>query len=235
MQRIDKILSNMGIGSRKEVKTLIKSGAIKIDGICATDVGQKTDPAVNCITINGQELQYKKYIYLMLNKPAGFVSATEDAKFRTVAELVPLELMHYQPFPVGRLDIDTEGLLVMTNDGHTAHQLLSPKHKVPKRYFAKINKLLEPSDFTAFEQGITLDDGYVTLPGHLEGGQAGEAYVTIYEGKFHQVKRMFEALDKQVIYLKRLQMGGLKLDETLALGECRELTEEELTMLLGNH
>lgn len=233
MQRIDKILANMGVGSRKEVKTLIKSGAVKIDGICVTDGGQKTDPVACHITIDGEEMGYKEFVYIMLNKPSGFVSATEDSKYRTVAELMPFELMHYDLFPVGRLDIDTEGLLVMTNDGKLAHRLLSPKHKVDKRYFAQINKPLQPSDFEAFKLGITLDDGYVTLPAKLEGGQAGESYVTIHEGKFHQVKRMFEALDKQVIYLKRLQMGGLKLDEGLALGECRELTEKELEILLG--
>lgn len=233
MERLDKVLSNMGIGSRKEVKALVKSGEVLIDGKAARDAGMQVDPYENEIVVCGQVLEYRKFIYLMLNKPAGFVSATEDKYLRTVAELVPPEYAHFEPFPVGRLDIDTEGLLLMTNDGQLAHRLLSPKYKVPKLYYAQLNKKVDEADIEEFEKGIVLDDGYKTLPGGLEIVGDGEALVTIHEGKFHQVKRMFEAVGKEVIYLKRLSMGGLTLDEDLELGEIRELTEEELKILQG--
>lgn len=233
MERLDKILSNMGIGSRKEVKALVKAGEVFADGVPVNDPGMQIDPNSCCITVCGQIVEYKKFIYLMLNKPAGFVSATEDKRMRTVAELVPPEFAHFEPFPVGRLDIDTEGLLVMTNDGQLAHKLLSPKHKVPKLYYARLNKDAEQADIDAFNKGVVLDDGYMTMPAHLEIVGRGEALVTICEGKFHQVKRMFQTVGKEVIYLKRLSMGGLTLDQDLELGEIRELTEEELQILKG--
>ncbi len=233
MERLDKILSNMGIGSRKEVKALVKAGEVFADGVPVNDPGMQIDPNRCCITVCGQIVEYKKFIYLMLNKPAGFVSATEDKRMRTVAELVPPEFAHFEPFPVGRLDIDTEGLLVMTNDGQLAHKLLSPKHKVPKLYYARLNKDAEQADIDAFNKGVVLDDGYMTMSAHLEIVGRGEALVTICEGKFHQVKRMFQTVGKEVIYLKRLGMGGLTLDQDLELGEIRELTEEELQILKG--
>jgi len=217
MERLDKVLSNMGIGSRKEVKALVKSGEVLIDGKPARDAGMQVDPYQNQIIVCGQPLEYRKFIYLMLNKPAGFVSATEDKYLRTVAELVPPEYAHFEPFPVGRLDIDTEGLLLMTNDGQLAHRLLSPKYKVPKLYYAQLNKKVDEADIEEFEKGVVLDDGYKTLPAGLEIAGDGEALVTICEGKFHQVKRMFEAVGKEVIYLKRLSMGGITLDEDLEL------------------
>lgn len=235
MERLDKILSNMGIGSRKEVKALVKAGEVFADGVQVSDPGLQIDPDITVISVCGQKLEYKKYIYLMLNKPAGFVSATEDKRMRTVAELVPGELAHYEPFPVGRLDIDTEGLLIMTNDGQLAHKLLSPKHRVPKVYYAQLNKEAEQEDIDAFKKGVVLDDGYVTLPADLEIIGRGETLVTICEGKYHQVKRMFQAVGKEVIYLKRLSMGGLKLDEDLEIGGIRELTEEELQILQGEN
>ncbi len=233
MERLDKILSNMGIGSRKEVKTLVKAGEVIIDGNPAKDSSMQVDPYENEIIVCGQVLNYRKFIYLMLNKPAGFVSATEDKYLRTVAELVPPELIHFDPFPVGRLDIDTEGLLIMTNDGQLAHRLLSPKYKVPKLYYAQLNKKIDQADIEEFKNGVVLDDGYKTMPATLEIVGDGEALVTICEGKFHQVKRMFEAVGKEVIYLKRLSMGGITLDEELELGEIRELTDEELSILQG--
>ncbi len=233
MERLDKVLSNMGIGSRKEVKALVKAGEVIIDGKPAKDSAMQVDPYENEIIVCGQLLQYRKFIYLMLNKPAGFVSATEDKYLRTVAELVPPEFAHFEPFPVGRLDIDTEGLLIMTNDGQLAHRLLSPKYKVPKLYYAQLNKRLDEADIEEFKNGVVLDDGYKTMPAALEIIGDGEALVTICEGKFHQVKRMFEAVGKEVIYLKRLSMGGITLDEELELGETRELTEEELNILQG--
>jgi len=233
MERLDKVLSNMGIGSRKEVKALVKAGEVLVDGIVAKDAGMQVDPYENEIAVCGQVIQYRKFIYLMLNKPAGFVSATEDKYLRTVAELVPPEFAHFEPFPVGRLDIDTEGLLLMTNDGQLAHRLLSPKYKVPKLYYAQINKRLDEADIEKFKRGVVLDDGYKTMPAQLEITGDGEALVTIHEGKFHQVKRMFEAVGKEVIYLKRLSMGGLTLDEDLDLGEIRELTEQEIEIIQG--
>ena len=233
MERLDKVLSNMGVGSRKEVKALVKAGEVMIDGKEVKDAGMQVDPYKNEIIVCGQLIEYREFVYLMLNKPAGFVSATEDKYMRTVAELVPPELAHFEPFPVGRLDIDTEGLLLMTNDGQLAHRLLSPKYKVPKLYYAQINTLVEESDIDAFKEGVVLDDGYKTLPAGLEIIGDGEALVTICEGKFHQVKRMFEAVGKEVIYLKRLSMGGLTLDEDLELGDIRELTEEELNIIKG--
>lgn len=233
MERLDKVLSNMGIGSRKEVKSLVKAGEVTVNGKAVKDSGMQVDPYGDVIQVCGQQVEYREFIYLMLNKPAGFVSATEDKYLRTVAELVPPEYAHFEPFPVGRLDIDTEGLLLMTNDGQLAHRLLSPKYKVPKLYFAQLNVEAEESDIAEFEKGVVLDDGYKTLPAELEITGPGEVLVTIHEGKFHQVKRMFEAVGKEVIYLKRLSMGGLTLDEDLELGQIRELTPEEMDILEG--
>ncbi|MDD4689840.1 MAG: pseudouridine synthase [Eubacteriales bacterium] len=233
MERLDKVLSNMGIGSRKEVKALVRAGEVSVDGKVVKDFGLQVDPYKSEIVVCGQLVEYREFIYLMLNKPAGFVSATEDKHMRTVAELVPPQYAHFEPFPVGRLDIDTEGLLVMTNDGQLAHRLLSPKYKVPKLYYAQINVEAEEEDIEAFAQGVVLDDGYKTMPAKLEIPSKGEVLVTIHEGKFHQVKRMFESVGKEVIYLKRLSMGGLTLDEDLELGEIRELTPEEMGILEG--
>lgn len=230
MERLDKILANMGYGTRKEVKQLIRSGNVCVDGKSVKNPDTKLDPDLSGITVFGKPIQYKKFIYLMLNKPQGYVSATDDNRHKTVADLVPEEYSHYCPFPVGRLDIDTEGLLIMTNDGVLSHELLSPKKHIPKTYFAAIDKEISQSDITAFENGIVLDDGYKTLPAQLE--ELGEGcLVTIYEGKFHQIKRMFQSVGKRVEYLKRIKMGGLCLDEGLPLGQMREITKEELEKL----
>jgi 16S rRNA pseudouridine516 synthase len=232
--RIDKLLANLGYGSRKEVKGLLKAGAVKINDAVVKDAKQHVDPNKETVTLNGEVLEYKEFIYLMMNKPQGVLSATEDHRDETVIDLLELDDQVYEPFPVGRLDKDTEGLLLITNDGQLAHRLLSPKKHVPKTYFAVIDQEVAEADIIAFKKGVTLDDGYVTKPGELKilkSGIRSDIELTITEGKFHQVKRMFEAVGKKVIYLKRLTMGSLALDESLELGEYRELTDEEIELL----
>lgn len=232
--RIDKLLSNIGYGSRKEVKQLLKTGLVKADGVSIKDAKTHVDPVVQSITVHGEKVEYKEHVYLMLNKPAGYLSATEDSVQETVIDLLEMEDAVYKPFPVGRLDKDTEGLLLLTNDGQLSHQLLSPKKHVPKTYFAAILGRVTEEDAEAFKKGIQLDDGYITKPAKLailSAGEQSEIHITITEGKFHQVKRMFEAVGKKVVYLKRISMGPLLLDEELALGEYRELTEEEVEAL----
>lgn len=232
--RIDKMLANLGFGSRKEVKQLLKSGAVKINDMVIKDSKVHVDPEKDNVTLNGERIEYKEFIYLMMNKPPGVISATEDTKDETVIDLLAIEDAVYEPFPVGRLDKDTEGLLLITNDGQLAHQLLSPKKHVPKKYFAIIEGRVTEEDVEAFKSGVTLDDGYLTKPGDLlilKPGFTSEIELTITEGKFHQVKRMFQSVGKKVVYLKRMTMGPLKLDETLELGEYRELTDDELDQL----
>jgi 16S rRNA pseudouridine516 synthase len=232
--RIDKILANMGYGSRKEVKKMLKDGAVKVNGTAITDAKTHVNPEEDTIEIFGEEIRYRKFIYLMMNKPAGVISATEDFSEQTVVDLLEVEDAVFDPFPVGRLDKDTEGLLLLTNDGQLAHQLLSPKKHVPKTYFAIIEGEVTDEDVVAFKQGVMLDDGYVTKPAELKilsSGLRSTIELTITEGKFHQVKRMFQAVGKRVKYLKRIQMGPLPLDESLQIGEYRELTDEEVQML----
>jgi len=232
--RLDKLLSTIGYGSRKEVKGLLKTGAVKVDGSAVKDAKVHVNPDEQEITVHGEGVSYREFVYFMLHKPQGVISATEDSLHETVLDLLELDDAVYDPFPVGRLDKDTEGLLLLTNDGQLAHQLLSPKKHVPKTYFAKINAPVTEEDAEAFRQGVTLDDGYVTKSAELKiltSGVESEIELTIVEGKFHQVKRMFEARGKKVTYLKRLSMGALLLDESLDLGEYRELTEEELALL----
>jgi 16S rRNA pseudouridine516 synthase len=228
------MLANLGYGSRKEVKQLLKSGAVKVDDVVVKDPKQHVDTNKQSVTLNGEVIEYKEFIYLMMNKPQGVLSATEDSAQETVIDLLELEDQVYEPFPVGRLDKDTEGLLLITNDGQLAHRLLSPKKHVPKTYFAVIDREVTDEDVKAFAEGVTLDDGYETKPGELKilkSGIRSDIELTITEGKFHQVKRMFEAVGKKVAYLKRISMGPLPLDETLELGEYRELTDDEIEML----
>lgn len=232
--RIDKLLANLGYGSRKEVKQLLKSGAVKVDDAVVKNAKQHIDPNTQTVTLNGEVIEYKEFIYLMMNKPPGVLSATEDNVGETVIDLLELEDQVYEPFPVGRLDKDTEGLLLITNDGQLAHRLLSPKKHVPKTYFAVIDGEVTEEDVAAFAKGVTLDDGYETKPGDLKilkSGIRSDIELTITEGKFHQVKRMFQAVGKRVVYLQRISMGPLALDETLELGEYRELTDEEVELL----
>lgn len=228
------MLANIGYGSRKEVKQLLKSGAVKVDDVVVKDAKQHVDTAKQTVTLNGEVVEYKEFIYLMMNKPQGVLSATEDNSCETVIDLLEMEDQVYEPFPVGRLDKDTEGLLLITNDGQLAHRLLSPKKHVPKTYFAVIDREVTEADVAAFSRGVTLDDGYETKPGDLKilkSGVRSDIELTITEGKFHQVKRMFEAVGKSVVYLQRISMGPLPLDETLELGEYRELTDEEVELL----
>lgn len=233
--RIDKMLANLGFGSRKEVKQLLKTGAVNINDKVVKDSKFQVNPENDVVILNGEVIEYKQFIYLMMNKPPGVISATEDNHDETVIDLLGQEDLVFEPFPVGRLDKDTEGLLLITNDGQLAHQLLSPKKHVPKLYYAVIDGVVTEEDVKAFKEGVTLDDGYQTKPGELtilKAGISSEIELTITEGKFHQVKRMFQAVGKKVVYLKRMTMGPLKLDQGLELGEYRELTEEEIEQLL---
>jgi len=232
--RLDKYLADCGIGTRKEIKKLIKDGAVTVSSLEKPQPDSKIDENSDKVFVMGEEIIYKKFVYLMLNKPQDVVSATWDAKLETVIDLVPEEYLHYDLFPVGRLDIDTEGLLIITNDGVLSHRLLSPKKHVPKTYYAEVLGEVTEDDIKAFESGVTLDDGYKTKPAELKilnSGEYSEIELTITEGKFHQVKRMFESVGKKVEYLKRIKMNELELDEELELGEMRELSDEEFALL----
>lgn len=235
MERLDKILANLGYGTRKELKKTVRNGIVEVNGVVVKDSAMQVDPEKDRIVINGEEIYYREFIYLMMNKPDGVISATHDNRDETVVDLLEVEHQVFEPFPVGRLDKDTVGLLLLTNDGELNHRLIAPKWKVDKVYFAKIDKKVTEADIKAFEKGITLDDGYVCKEAKLEiqsaSEEGSEVLVTIQEGKFHQVKRMFEAVGKKVVYLKRIEFGTLKLDEELEEGEYRELTEEEIAIL----
>ncbi|NFA43664.1 rRNA pseudouridine synthase [Clostridium botulinum] len=238
MERLDKIISNLGYGSRKEAKLLAKKGLIEVDGKIIKDSSVNIDPEKSIVKINGEEIFYRKYIYLMMNKPTGVISATHDSKDETVIDLLELDHQIFDPFPVGRLDKDTVGLLLLTNDGDFNHRMISPKWHVDKIYYAKIDKEVNEKDQEAFKKGVVLDDGYKCLEAKLDiisaSPEGSEVRITIQEGKYHQVKRMFEARDKKVVYLKREEFGGLILDETLEEGEYRELSDEELAILNKN-
>lgn len=235
MQRLDKILANLGYGSRKEVKALIKKGEITVNDIKIKDSAIKVDPYVDDIKVGEEKLTYREFIYLLMNKPDGVVSATFDYHDETVIDLLSEEHKNFEPFPVGRLDKDTVGLLLLTNDGDLNHKLISPKNHVDKLYYAQIDKIVTEKDVKAFKKGITLDDGYKCMPAKLEILEATDdgsnVLVTIQEGKFHQVKRMFQSRDKEVVYLRREKMGPISIDEGLEEGQYRELTEEELNLL----
>lgn len=233
-QRLDKLLSNFGFGTRSKIRLLVKAGAVKVDGKPVKDSGIQVDPENSVIDVDGEILNYRKYVYIMMNKPAGVISATEDYKQRTVLDILPEEFKCFDLFPAGRLDIDTEGLLLLTNDGQLAHEILSPKKHVPKRYYALIDGPVGEEAVASFKAGVVLEDGYKTMPAELfivKAGQRSEIELVLHEGKFHQVKRMFEAIGRKVLYLKRIRMGGLELDPGLALGQCRELTPEEVGKL----
>ena len=235
-QRLDKLLSNFGYGTRKEIKQTLKEGLVKVDGGIAKDGSIHVDPETSRIEISGEILNYREFIYVLMNKPEGVISATYDNKLRTVVDILPEKLKCFELFPVGRLDIDTVGLLILTNDGQLTHDLLSPKKHVPKKYYALVEGVVDDTDIRFFKEGVVLEDGYKTLPAQLfilKSEAISEIELIIFEGKFHQVKRMFEAAGKKVKFLKRIEMGPLKLDEKLEPGQSRELTEEEL-MLLKN-
>ena len=235
MDRIDKILSNLGHGTRKEVKALLKKGKVEVDGIIASDSAMKIDPDKAVIKVSGEEIKYRKFIYLIMNKPAGVVSATVDNHDETVIDLIDEEYHAFKPFPIGRLDKDTVGLLLITNDGELNHKLIAPKNHVDKVYYAEINKFIDSKDVATFKNGVVIDDGYKCMPAILEvlsaNENGSEVMVTIQEGKFHQVKRMFESVDKKVVFLRRISFGPLKLDENLSEGQYRELSDEEINSL----
>lgn len=230
--RIDKILSHMGLATRGECKKIIRGGAVAVNGKAVKSAAEKADPTADSVTLYGKPIEWKEYIYLMMNKPDGVVSATEDNKFQTVADLLAPEDAHFAPYPVGRLDRDTVGLVVMTNDGDLAHRVISPKNHIPKTYIVKLDGAPPQSLENEFENGVTIDDGYTCMPAELKLDGAS-ARLTIYEGKFHQVKRMFAAYGFKVIYLKRISIGGVKLDENLSEGQYRELSESEIKSLIN--
>ena len=234
VQRLDKILASTGRWSRREVKLLVRQGRVLADGRPAASPEEKYDPAVTALTVDGEDIGYRDVTWLMMNKPGGVLSATEDGQGTTVLDLLSPELRRIGLFPVGRLDKDPEGLLLLTNDGDLAHYLLSPRHHVDKVYFVRVAGRLTAADQAAFREGMILGDGLHCMPAELEiltAGENSEAHVTLREGKFHQVKRMLAALGKPVLYLKRVEMGKLPLDIKLAPGDYRFLTEEELELL----
>lgn len=230
MLRLDKMLAHCGYGSRKEVKNYIRKGCVLVNGEIITDDDYKVDEEVDEVIVFNEAVSYQKNIYLLLNKPKGYVSATYDFKNKTVLDLVS-EYQNYQLFPVGRLDIDTTGLLLLTNDGQLSHNLLSPKHHVSKKYYVEFIGDFKDEYFTLFKEGLILDDGYKTLGSEVTLINKNQAYIIIYEGKYHQVKRMFQALNMEVISLKRVAFGPLLLDNNLREGEYRLLTNDEVTML----
>ena len=228
--RLDKFLSESSSYSRKEIKILAKTNRIIADGRLVKSPDEKVDEN-SFITVKGIPVPYRKYIYLMLNKPQGYLSATEDDHDPVVTELVPEELQHYKVFPVGRLDKDTEGLLLLTNDGQFDHALMSPRKEVKKRYFAILDTPAEKEDMEKFASGMDLGD-FSAKSAVLEITEdPRKVFIEISEGKFHQVKRMCEKVGKNVLFLKRVAIGKLFLDETLPPGKCRELTKEEMLLL----
>lgn len=231
MERLDKLLAGTGKWSRREVKALVRQGLVRVDGRLAASAEDKLDPAAAVVTVAGETISLRRFTYVMLHKPAGVLTATEDRKQPTVLDLLPPELRHIGLAPVGRLDKDTEGLLLLTNDGELAHRLLSPKYHVDKRYLARVDGELSAADAEAFARGMTLGDGLECLPAGLEVLPDRVCIVTLREGKFHQVKRMLAARGAPVLYLKRLSMGPLTLDDSLAAGAYRLLRAEEISAL----
>lgn len=234
LQRLDKLMAATGRWSRREAKELIRQGRVLVNGLPARSGEEKADPEAAAILVDGTDLGYSRFTYVMLNKPAGVLSATEDPRQGTVLDLLAPELRRRGLFPVGRLDKDTEGLLLLTNDGPLAHRLLSPRRHVDKTYFVRVEGVLDRADEAAFAAGMTLADGLECLPAGLEVLEAPDtAIVTLREGKYHQIKRMLAARGKPVVYLKRLTMGPLSLDPVLEKGAWRPLTPEELAALRG--
>lgn len=232
--RLDKLLAHSGYGTRKEVKEIIKKGFVTVNDEIIKKDKHHVDPQKDEIWVDGERVVYEEFVYYMLNKPSGYVSATEDNVYPTVVELID-DYYRDDLFPVGRLDIDTEGLLLMSNDGVLAHQLLSPKSHCSKIYYAKVKGIVDEDDIKKFKDGIVIDTGYQCMSANLKILSVDEEYseieVEIFEGKFHQVKKMFLAVNKEVVYLKRIQMKDLVLDKNLELGEYRRLTDEELDRL----
>lgn len=234
MERLDKLIANSGTYSRKEVHRMIKSGVVKVNGITTKDRGFCVDPDNVSVTINGEEFLIRKYVYIMLNKPEGVVSAARDDKEKTVIDLVPDEYKKKNLFPAGRLDRNTTGFVLITDDGDFAHNILSPKNHVHKTYEARLAEPIGEDSLNRIASGITLGDGTECLPAELKILEEGEnplIQVIICEGKYHQIKRMFAAAGNAVIELKRVKIGDLPLDESLKAGECRILSEKEVDLI----
>ena len=231
MERLDKFLCDCGVGTRSQVKVILKAGRVWVGAMPERDGSRKIDPKNQTVSLDGEALNRRGRVVLMLNKPAGFVTATEDRTERTVMELLPPFYAHLELRPVGRLDKATEGLLLFTNDGELLHRLISPKKEVPKRYYARHEGVAGEEDVRAFQEGLTLGDGTVCLPAVLEPIGPGESFVTVCEGKYHQVRRMLASRGLPVTYLERQQEGELTLGSLLR-GQTRELTEEEIVQLL---
>ena len=232
MERLDKFLCDSGVGTRSQVKVILKSGRVAVDGKVEKDNSRKIDPNTQTVTLDGEVLGGKRRIVAMLNKPAGYVTATEDANDKTVMELLPAELRNQDLKPIGRLDKATEGLLLFTNDGDLLHRLISPKKEVPKVYYARHEGEAKPEDVEAFKTGLTLRDGLECLPAKLEPLGPGESLITVCEGKYHQVRRMMASRGMTVLYLERRQEGCLSLGD-LPRGRVRELSEAEILALEG--
>ena len=232
MDRLDKFLCGSGAGTRSQVKLILKAGRVTVDGAVEKDGSRKIDPDTQAVTLDGEPLSGRRRLVVMLNKPAGFVTATEDARQKTVMELLPKQWAHLNLKPVGRLDKDTEGLLLFTNDGELLHRLISPKQEVPKVYYARHEGQAGAADVTAFAEGLTLGDGTVCLPAVLQPLGPGESLITVCEGKYHQVRRMMASRNMTVTYLERRQEGLLTLGD-LPRGQARELLPEELPALEG--
>ena len=230
MERLDKFLCDSGIGTRSQAKVILKAGRVTVDGKPEKDGARKIDPKVNAVTLDGEILGGYRRVVVMMNKPAGFVTATEDKNDRTVMELLPESMKYLDLKPVGRLDKATEGLLLFTNDGDLLHRLISPKKEVPKVYYAKHEGTAGDEDVKAFAEGLTLRDGLNCLPAKLEPLGAGESLITVCEGKYHQVRRMMASRNMTVLYLERRMEGNLTLGD-LSRGEVRELTEAEIASL----
>lgn len=227
-ERLDKVLGNLGYGSRKEIKERVRQGRVTVDGTAATDPGQAVDPRRQALAVDGVPVVYKEHLHLLLHKPSGVITATADRRQQTVLDLVPDPLRRRGLHPVGRLDKDTEGLLLLTTDGDLSHRLLAPRWHVEKEYYCRLDGPAGPADMAAFAGGMTLDDGEECRPALLRPGPGpDEATVVITEGMYHQVKRMFAARGRTVLYLKRLRMGPLALDPALRPGAVRELTGAE--------
>ncbi len=230
MERLDKFLCGSGAGTRSQVKAVLKAGRVTVDGVPERDGSRKIDPAAHAVSLDGEPLGGRRRVVLMLNKPAGFVTATEDKKEPTVMELLPLQYRNMELKPVGRLDKATEGLLLFTNDGSLLHRLISPKKEVPKLYYARHEGTATGEDAAAFAEGLTLGDGTVCRSALLRPLGPGESLITVCEGKYHQVRRMMASRNMTVTYLERRQEGPLTLG-TLPRGAVRELTDAEIGLL----
>ncbi len=238
IMRLDKFFSSQEILSRKEIKPLVKNGSIKINNTIAMSSDQKVNTDTDKVYLYSKEILYKPFVYIMLNKPQGVVSATDDKINKTVLDLIPKELYRSDLFPAGRLDKDTVGFVLMTNDGDFAHKILSPKNHIEKKYITQLDNSISTEDVKKLEQGITLADGYACMPCRitvLEDGEKPLLEIAICEGKYHQIKRMFGVVNCGVTYLKRTHMGGIELDDKLHEGMCREMLHKEVETILAKN